>query len=103
MLSVANKQHGEKLKRYLQTGNMDDLGEFKIDSIFNLKQTIEILQKLTGQDRVIRTETTNKGEVLHRHEGTVTTPVLSVSKGPTAQEAADVLKNLKALLPVKSN
>jgi len=51
LLAVADKEHGDKLRLYLQTGDKKDLGEFKIDSIFNLKQTIEVLQKLTGQER----------------------------------------------------
>lgn len=97
MLAVASREHGEKFRRYLQTGSQADLGEFKIDSIFNLKQTIEILQKLTGADRVAKTEVKNTGEIVHRHEGQILP-----SKAPTSEEAANVLKNLKALLP-KSN
>lgn len=100
MLAVANKEHGDRLRKYLQTGNQDDLGDFKIDSIFNLKQTIEALQKLTGQDRQIRVLPAGMGK---DQDLPVDQPVLSVSRAPTADEAANTLKNLKALLPPKSN
>lgn len=51
LLAVANKQHGEKLKRYLQTGDPKELGNFDIKSIKQYKEVIEMLTKITGQDK----------------------------------------------------
>jgi hypothetical protein len=46
-LQVAHKLQGEKLKRYLQTGDSKDLGDgFHIDSFKGYKSCIESLAKL---------------------------------------------------------
>lgn len=53
MLVAASKKHGDKIKRYLQTGNEDDLGDaMGIDSIMSLLKAVEGLNKITGADRV---------------------------------------------------
>jgi hypothetical protein len=92
LLAVANREHGDRLRRYLQTGDQKELGDFKIDSIFNLKQTIEVLQKLTGQDRQQTVQ--HKGEVMH-----TAVPIPAANKAPSPVEAANVLK---LLLPAKT-
>jgi len=51
LLAVANKQHGEKLRRYLQTGDSAELGNFDIQSIKQYKEVVEMLTKITGQDK----------------------------------------------------
>jgi hypothetical protein len=89
ILAVANREHGDKLRIYLQTGNPDDLGEFRITSLPSLKMAIETLQKLTGQDRQQTTKTYVSGEVVHRPE-----PILSAARPPAAAEAAQALKLL---------
>ncbi len=86
MLAVANKEHGDKLRKYLQTGNEADLGDFKVDSLGNLKQAIEVLQKLTGQDK--QSKLTLAGEILHRESES------DEKKLPTAEQANNVLKLL---------
>jgi hypothetical protein len=63
LLAVANKEHGEKLRRYLQTGSKSELGDFKIESLSGLKSAIEVLQKLTGQDK--QQKMVVSGEVVH--------------------------------------
>ncbi len=85
MLAVANVEHGDKLQRYLQTGDARELGDFKIDSISNLKTTIEILQKLTGQDR--QSTVKHQGEVMY-------SPGADKKMMPTPEEAKTVLKLL---------
>jgi hypothetical protein len=53
MLVAANKKHGDRLKRYIQTGNEEDLGDaMSIDSIASLTRAVEGLQKITGADQV---------------------------------------------------
>lgn len=89
LLAVANREHGDRLRRYLQSGDAKELGDFKIDSIFNLKQVIEVLQKLTGQERTTRQTVNVTGEVVHRPD-----PILSAARSPTAVEAGQALRLL---------
>jgi hypothetical protein len=95
LLAVANRQHGDRLRRYLQTGDETELKDFKIDSIFGLKQAIETLQKLTGQDR--RQVVDHQGEVLHRG-----VPAPAADTPTTAVEAAEALRRLLSK-PAKEN
>lgn len=82
LLSVANREHGDKLRRFLQSGNEAELGDFRITSLPALKMAIETLQKLTGQDRQSKVHIA--GEVFHRQD--------NVSRVPTAAEAGAALK-----------
>ena len=52
LLASAHKMHGIKLKAYLQTGNEEDLGDFRINGWQNYKGVVDALMKLTGQDKV---------------------------------------------------
>lgn len=55
MLVAANKKHGDKIKKYIQTGNEEDLGDaLTIENITSLLKAVEGLQKVTGADRVQR-------------------------------------------------
>jgi len=51
LLAAAHKHHGQKLRRYLQTGDEKDLDGMSIDSFRSYKTVAETLLKLTGQDR----------------------------------------------------
>lgn len=52
VLSAAHKLHGEKIKRYLQTGDEKELaGAIRIDTLKQYKDAAELLMRLTGQDR----------------------------------------------------
>jgi hypothetical protein len=84
LLAVANREHGDRLRRYLQTGDDKELGDFRISSLPGLKSAIEILQKLTGDDR--KQSVTLAGEVLHRQT--------EEKKQPTPEQASNVLKLL---------
>jgi hypothetical protein len=54
LLAAAQKKHGDKLKKYLQTGNEADLGDaLNVRSINELLKTAEALQKITGQDKTV--------------------------------------------------
>lgn len=85
LLTVANKEHGDKLRRYIQTGDEKELGDFRITGLQSLKVAVETLQKVTGVDR--QQKLTINGEVTHRVEPT---------KKPTSEEANEVLKQLMA-------
>lgn len=50
MLSVANRHNGDKLRKYLQEGNPEVLGDLQITSIQGYKTMVELFQSLTGQE-----------------------------------------------------
>jgi len=53
LLAGANKMFGDKLKRYLQTGDERELGDLRIDSLKQYRDAVDLLLKLTGQDRKV--------------------------------------------------
>lgn len=63
MLASAHKLHGDKLKRYLQSGNEKDLGDLKIENLEQYRKAADVLLKLTGQGGTQRLT----GEVTHKH------------------------------------
>jgi hypothetical protein len=53
VLSAANKRYGDKLKKYIQSGDEKDLdGVVNVESLKELLKVAEGLIKITGQDRV---------------------------------------------------
>jgi hypothetical protein len=60
MLRAAAKQHGDKLKKYIQTGDEKYLdGVLNIESMHSLRGIVDSLLKITGQDRVSKVKTEN--------------------------------------------
>lgn len=52
VLSATSKKHGDKLKKFLQSGNEKDLkGALDISNINQLTKMTEALTKITGQDK----------------------------------------------------
>jgi hypothetical protein len=51
LLAVAHKQFGHKLKRYLQTGDEKELGPLSLNGLLQYQKAVDILMKLTGQDK----------------------------------------------------
>jgi hypothetical protein len=62
-MAVYQKLAGDKFKRYLQSGTVEDLGDFKDISFKTYKDLLELLLKLTGQDATKKVQ----GVVEHRH------------------------------------
>lgn len=61
LLVATSKKHGDRIKKYIQTGNEEDLGDaLSVDSLHALLKVAEGLQKITGQDKIqkIKTEHT---------------------------------------------
>lgn len=50
LLAAAHKQHGDRLRRFLQTGDEKDLGDFSLSDLGKYAKGVELLLKLTGQD-----------------------------------------------------
>jgi hypothetical protein len=85
ILAVANREHGDRLRRYLQTGDDTELGDFRVTSLTTLKVAIETLQKLTGQDKQQKLTVT----------GDLTTRQAPAQEAlPSSDQAASVLKLL---------
>jgi len=88
MLSVANKEHGEALRKYLQSGDVKELPPFRINSMQSFKYAVEVLQKLSGQDRQQQVKVS--GTVNHEvAEAEDTTP-----SGTASDLAINALKGL---------
>lgn len=51
LLAAAHKQYGQKLKRYLQSGDEKDLGTLSLSGLQSYQKAVDILMKLTGQDK----------------------------------------------------
>lgn len=51
LLAAAHKQFGQKLKRYLQTGDEKELGPLSLNGLQAYQKAIDIMLKLTGQDK----------------------------------------------------
>jgi hypothetical protein len=51
MLAAANKLHGDSFKRYLQSGNPSDLPALAVDSLAAYQKAVDLMMKLTGQDK----------------------------------------------------
>jgi hypothetical protein len=51
VLAVAHKEHGERLRRYLVTGDPKDLGDFRINNFSSYKLIIETIARLVGADQ----------------------------------------------------
>jgi len=89
ILVAAKKKHGDKIKKYLQSGDEEDLkGAFSVDTIHSLMKLSESLLKITGQDKNIKVTTENKNSFN-----------LSVSSGGTGgpgnlspDDAAEILR-----------
>lgn len=88
LLAAANKEHGDRIARYLATGNEKELGDLRITSLQGYKTAVELLQKLTGQDKQQKVA----GEVTITHKADES--MERVSKAPSPEEAAGILKLL---------
>jgi hypothetical protein len=63
LLASANKMFGDKIKKYIQTGDEAELGTLKIDSLKQYRDAVELLLKLTGQDKKIEVKGETKTTV----------------------------------------
>lgn len=87
MLAAAHKQQGDRIKKYLQTGNEDDLGDMKISSIGAYSKVVELLLKTTGQER--------QQTIQHNHNISAPPAVnLDSLASATSEQASDLLTKL---------
>lgn len=85
VLAVAHKEHGEKLRRYLVTGDPADLGDFRIENFKGYKLIIETIAQLIGADQ--------KKTVTHRvaQVGGVVVP----AEGDSSEEGTGIIGALQ--------
>jgi hypothetical protein len=88
-ISVFQKLVGEKFKNYLQSSNIDDLGEFKDISFKQYKDLLELLLKLTGQENLSSKKIS--ADITHRH---MMEDLPEKSKPMSSSEAANLLMGL---------
>jgi len=93
-LAAFEKLAGEKFQRYIQTGDVAQLGEWKDMNFKQYKELVELILKLTGQEG----NTTKKvtGDVLHRHvvEDNAQPVTVRGDRPMTASEAEILLTKL---------
>ena len=83
-MAVAHKKHGDSLRRFLQSGDPKDLGDFDLGGIGNYRTLVELMLKLTGQDQVRKVSVS--GSVEHRGS------LLSVPTRPLPEIPSDKAK-----------
>lgn len=88
-ISAANKQHGEKIAKYLQTGDAVHLQGIEISSLNQYKTAIELLQTLTGQSRT----TKSTKEITVKTEPAVSAPTKAIDVSDP-EVAASILRKL---------
>ena len=89
-IAAAHRLHGDKIKRYLQTGNPDDLGAFSIHGFKAYREAIELLKTLSGQDAK-----KVSGEIKHIHESASPgIPIPAVNRAMTPDEARATIKGV---------
>ena len=76
-----------KIAKFLQTGNEKDLGDLQITSLTGYKTAVELLQKLTGQDK--QQKVTGDLTITHKADDS-----MSAGRAPSSEEAAEILKML---------
>lgn len=92
-LAVANKMHAKKLKKYLQTGNPEDLKgiDFTPTSMRQYKDVVDLLMKLTGQDKQQKVS----GEIKHTVDTPVPVAAVPINGDQSAQILAIIATNQK--------
>lgn len=91
LMAAIRQKHGDNVARYLQTGDLNALGGAdSTTSIRQLKDLVDLITKLTGQDgkRAV------SGKIVHEHVGLPTIPAQQVPTSPAqlmqwAQEARE--------------
>ena len=76
IIQAYHKSENEQLLRYIQTGKEEDKPKTWIHGSKSYKETIEILQKLTGEDRVQKIKTEQNINVQSNQTIEVLTPEL---------------------------
>jgi hypothetical protein len=80
LLAAAHKQFGDRLKKYMQTGDENVLGDVKIETLKQYRDAIEMWLKVTGQD-------SKKTITLQTPQDVASNVGAKVDRPPTSEEA----------------
>ncbi len=99
-MAAYQKLHGDRFRKYLQTGNAEDLG----DSITLLtpsgyKAAVDMLLKVTGQDKVQRVT----GKIEHTVMAAGPTVRVPINRPITADESKAVIQGMMAAKAASSD
>lgn len=103
MLTVANRLNGDKLRKYIQEGNPEILGDLQITSIQGYKTMVELFQSLTGQEKSVKPGSRGKNPKPQTYEaGTDPEPALAPKEtvgvlDPVGKKEAETMTLLKAI------
>lgn len=98
LLAAAHKLHGQKIRRFLQTGDESELGDFKVSTIDQYRKGAELLLKLTGQDGKGPKKSEPPDDPLPTKEVPATQPVVPSAKTITLPNRALIPQEAEALL-----
>lgn len=84
-LAAAHKLYGDRVKKFLQTGDEKDLGGFSIHGWKGYREAVDLLKTLTGQDA-------KKHEHKHLHQTDPNQPLPSANRAMTPTEAKQAVK-----------
>ena len=96
LLTATHKYQGDKLKRYIQTGNPEELASLGNNLSFKTyKEAVQLLLQLTGQDGKSG-EKKVTGEIVHKVEapGAEGVTIEAEKVGLTPRQAAKILEAL---------
>lgn len=100
MLLAAKKRNSAKIKRYLQTGDEKELDDsLKIESLKTLRDIVEGLMKITGQDRSVTVKNIN--ETKQSLDVNITGNLISSGNSIETLETEDAATVLKILADAK--
>lgn len=100
MLLAAKKRNSAKIKRYLQTGDEKELDDsLKIESLKTLRDIVEGLMKITGQDRNVTVKNINESK--QSLDVNITSGVLSSGNNIETLQTEDAAAILKILADAK--
>jgi len=97
LLAVAHKQNGEKLRKYLKSGDEKDLGGFSIQSITVYRQVAETLIKITGTGQQVPQPPPADTQVeASTSSGVKDVQLIQPRPGLPSKEAAEILARLQS-------
>ena len=94
VMAATHKKHGTAIKKYLQTGNEDDLQGFNIESITSYGKLIESIMKITGKDKEKPAAKSDSLPPMGSASGQPVGPSSSQIKGVSPTQAAKILRIL---------
>lgn len=91
-MAASNKLINDKVLRYLQTGNVEELAGTSVGTVKHLMQMVEMLQELTGANKEKKVISTTVTVTPSQSSQATPLPVIPAGKPLPAQTAASALE-----------